>query len=540
MKKLVAMIMTIMIISSAVGTSFAYGDSIELPADEIETTTVSEQDSSEEQTSTSVQLSEDKSTATEPTVTEPVPGESETSETSTTVTEPLVTETETSSTEPSTVTEPTVTVPTTTQPTTVKPVEPKVVKVKKVKLSKTILHLSKKGKSKTLKVKITPSNATNKKVKWSTSNKKVAKVNQSGKVTAKGIGACTVRATARDGSKKYAKCLVVVGQYVKGIELPKSVVINRGSKVKLKAKITNKKAAYKAVNWTTSNKKVATVNTNGKVTAKAKGKCTIKATAKDGSKKTAKCKITVRQLVTKVALSKSKVDVIKGKTVKLKANISPTNANNKTVKWSTSNKKIATVNKNGKVKGINLGKCTVKATAQDGSKKAAKCTVNVTFDDNTKLTHKQLCTKAVMQRVCDKMNKWYGNAGATIDKVVNGNSQYCLSETIDVLGRDVSINEFTLRAMMIILNHFSEDTISNGGTWNGIKAYDYDAYAKWYDNLSDKDILDPVKSGWSEVFEKIDTLIYCSFKAYKADNRTEYIIYFYYDVPSTFYPTDED
>ncbi len=81
--------------------------------------------------------------------------------------------------------------------------------VTKVKLSKSLLN-AKKGKRYTLKATVTPAGATNKKVTWTTSNKKVATVTQSGVVTAKKKGKCVIKATAKDGSKKYATCKVVV------------------------------------------------------------------------------------------------------------------------------------------------------------------------------------------------------------------------------------------------------------------------------------------------------------------------------------------
>ena len=216
-----------------------------------------------------------------------------TTETTSTVTE---TEPTTSTTESTTVNTTPSTTPTTTQPTTTKPTVKKVVKVSLSKKSVVLV----KGRSTTVKVKVSPTNATNKKLKWTTSNSKVAVVNSQGKITAKGRGNATIKVMALDGSKKYATVKVTVKQPVTSVKL------NRNSanlKVKGKAKqktvtlratVNPKNANNKSVSWKSSNSKIATVNSKGKVTAKKKGTCYIYATAKDGSKKSAKCKIVVK------------------------------------------------------------------------------------------------------------------------------------------------------------------------------------------------------------------------------------------------------
>lgn len=79
--------------------------------------------------------------------------------------------------------------------------------------------------------------------------------------------------------------------------------------------------------------------------------------------------------VKSVSLKKS-VSVKKGKSVTLKAKFKPEDASNRTVSWNSSNTKVATVNKDGKVKGIKKGKSTITVTTEDGQKKA-KCTVTV-------------------------------------------------------------------------------------------------------------------------------------------------------------------
>ena len=211
-----------------------------------------------------------------------------------------VTETEpttVSTTEPSTtITTIPSTVPTTTQPTTTKPTVKKVAKVSLRKKSVVLV----KGRSTTVKATVTPTNATNKKLKWTTSNSKVAVVNSQGKITAKGRGNATIKVMALDGSNKYATVKVTVKQPVTSVKLNRNSAI---LKVKGKAKqktVTLKATAYpknannKAVSWKSSNIRIATVNSKGKVTAKKKGTCYITATAKDGSKKSAKCKIVVK------------------------------------------------------------------------------------------------------------------------------------------------------------------------------------------------------------------------------------------------------
>ena len=183
-----------------------------------------------------------------------------------------------------------------TEPTTTKPTVKKVTKVEVGKKSVALLN----GRSTTVKVKVSPTNATNKKLKWTTSNAKVATVNQSGKITAKGRGKATIKVMALDGSNKYATVKVTVKQPVTSVKLNrKSANLKVKGKAKqktvtLKATVYPKNANNKAVSWKSSNTKIATVNRKGKVIAKKKGTCYITATAKDGSKKSAKCKIVVK------------------------------------------------------------------------------------------------------------------------------------------------------------------------------------------------------------------------------------------------------
>ena len=129
-------------------------------------------------------------------------------------------------------------------------------------------------------------------VKWSSSNKKVATVSKNGLVKAKKKGSTVI--TAKAGKKKYKCKITVKALKVKSLKLnEQKLVLKKDNKEKLKAIVSPANASNKAVTWKSSNKKVATVNSKGVVTAKKNGTAIITATAKDGSKKKATCKVTV-------------------------------------------------------------------------------------------------------------------------------------------------------------------------------------------------------------------------------------------------------
>ena len=174
------------------------------------------------------------------------------------------------------------------------------VPVAKIKLNKTsaeLLITAKKKPTLQLKASITPTNATNKDVVWKSSNTKVATVDKKGKVTVLKTGSVTITCTAADGSKVKATCKIVIkNTLVKKITLnKKNATLKQGNILQLKVKsILPKDAVNRNVKWKSSNKKVAVVDKDGRVTARGKGTCVITCTAADGSKIIAKCKITVK------------------------------------------------------------------------------------------------------------------------------------------------------------------------------------------------------------------------------------------------------
>lgn len=173
--------------------------------------------------------------------------------------------------------------------------------VKKITLNKSSVQIDA-GRTATLKATFSPSSAGNKAVTWKSSNTKYATVDQSGKVTAKkaGIGhTVTITATAKDGSKVKATCKVTVIRGVTKVKLTASSHhLSAGKKLKLSVIITPSNAAIKDVTFKSSNTKYATVDKNGKVSAKKAGighTVTITATSKDNSKIKGTYKITIEK-----------------------------------------------------------------------------------------------------------------------------------------------------------------------------------------------------------------------------------------------------
>lgn len=225
------------------------------------------------------------------------------------------------------------------------------------------------GKSKTLKVK-----GTSKKATWKSSNKKVATVSKTGKVTGKKAGTAVITATV-DGNSY--KCSVTV----KNPQLnATSMTMAIGDTFKLKV------TGAKAKSFRFSNEKVATVSSKGVITAKKSGTAVI--TVQTDTKKL-KCKIKVKKYV----LNHSELVLYKNTVLNITDINAPYtfidnvvsdrmlvslcvngNYGKKKVKWSSADKKVATVDKNGMVTVQGVGQTTI--TAKIGNQKL-KCKVKV-------------------------------------------------------------------------------------------------------------------------------------------------------------------
>ena len=261
-----------------------------------------------------------------------------------------------------------------------KPNTGQIVGVSGITLNKTALNLTI-GASESLVATISPSNATNKDVEWTSSNTNVATVDTTGKVTGVSAGSATITVKTKDGSK-VATCNVTVKNpviSVTGVTLNKTALnLVTGASESLVATISPSNATNKNVEWTSSNTNVATVDTTGKVTGVSAGSATITVKTKDGSK-VATCNVTVKNpviSVTGVTLNKTALNLVTGASESLVATISPSNATNKNVEWTSSNTNVATVDTTGKVKAISTGSAIITVKTKDGAK-VATCNVTV-------------------------------------------------------------------------------------------------------------------------------------------------------------------
>ena len=256
-------------------------------------------------------------------------------------------------------------------------------KAESISLDKTNITLNN-NKPVKLNEKVLPEYTNNKKVTWSSSNEKIARVDDNGNITAVGNGTCKITATTADGTNKTASCDVKVDIKAKSISfsLTSYTITNLGQTPSFTPKILPENTANKNVTWKSSNTNIATVNpSTGVIKAVSNGTCKIIATTTDGTNLSASMDVIVDIKAKSVALDKTSMQITsQNSTNKLVATVTPSQANQK-VAWSSSNGKIATVDSKGRVKAVSNGKCKIIATTTDGTNRTASCdvTVNVKF-----------------------------------------------------------------------------------------------------------------------------------------------------------------
>lgn len=257
------------------------------------------------------------------------------------------------------------------------------------------------------------------KLEWTSSDKEVATVDETGLVTAVGAGEADITVSVSDANISSTTHVKVVITPT-GVEAPDSIelVTNGENSKALGAKMTPEDATEVKLAYESSDENVATVDENGVVTAVADGECVITtyvtadipATAENAEAKpvvdevasseaavadsaadseapdnaaaskpedttdssfgvvpdglSAETKVTVTTKVEQIALSKTEGVLTVGNSVTITATVTPDNATNATVNWTSSDEKVATVDSNGKVTAVAAGNATIKATSE--------------------------------------------------------------------------------------------------------------------------------------------------------------------------------
>ena len=253
--------------------------------------------------------------------------------------------------------------------------------VKKITVSAPTTYVDLSG-SKTLQLKATcdPEDAIAD-VTWSSSSSKIATVDANGLVTAHKTGKVTITATAKDGSKVKDSITLRVVSGVTGLTIEGAGSVAAGKSITLKAVMTPADATEKGVVWSVDcDKSIASISQSGKLTTKkisAITTITVTAVSKQNSAIRATHTVTIRPVTTGLAISAPRLTIdLASPTLQLTAKCIPEDASQQ-VTWSTSNKRIATVDANGVVTALKAGTVTITATATDGTGVRAKFTVKV-------------------------------------------------------------------------------------------------------------------------------------------------------------------
>lgn len=234
-----------------------------------------------------------------------------------------------------------------------------------------------------IKAKVYPINLPDKKIAWKSSDDNIAKIDSGGNITAQNPGKATLTAMLYS-QKKSATATLSVRQPVTGIFVPTSTITlyTGGEGRLLQTEIFPKNATNQNITWKSKNTKIARVDENGRVKPVGVGMTEITATTEDGGFE-AKCFVNVvNSYVDVQTLSVKNTDAMTikvGDSVNAIVTVSPSNARNKTLKWSSDDTKIATVSQAGRIRGVSVGTANITVETTNGKKQTF--TVNVTESD---------------------------------------------------------------------------------------------------------------------------------------------------------------
>lgn len=230
-----------------------------------------------------------------------------------------------------------------------------------------------------LEAKVSPDEADNKKLKWTSLTPDVATITEDGMMTGLKIGTAKVKAETTDGSNLSGVFEVqVIGLPVSTLSMPAESSIVKTESMKLEYSILPLASDNQKLKWSSNATYIASVDeSTGVITAHKVGDAIITATATDGSGISASTTIHVTPLkVSQIEMPKE-MYLLRSLSKQIEVNIAPELADNKILKWTSDNEEVATVTQEGVVKGVNVGTANITATTTDGTELSATCKVTV-------------------------------------------------------------------------------------------------------------------------------------------------------------------
>lgn len=230
-----------------------------------------------------------------------------------------------------------------------------------------------------LQAEVLPSTASVKAVTWRSRNENIARVDENGVVTGVSKGTAVIEAKAADGSGKTGAASVTVTQQATSVTIRESsLMLAAGQLNTLHATVNPVNANDRGIVWSSSDEQVAVINASGQIRGVHRGECTIRAASKGTPSVYAEIPVQVIQRVTGITFTGSPVSMPINTTAQLTWQIQPADADVQEVVFSSSNKKVATVDENGLVTGHMRGSAVITAAATDGSNRKGTVRVTVT------------------------------------------------------------------------------------------------------------------------------------------------------------------